>query len=179
MILLLLLLALAAPQPAAVQTVFNDTVDIAPGQVRTLAIPLHGGARRVACSWLVHRGAAARLVLLPAADVDAWLHGKPHTVLAQSQFARSGVLAFLAAAPVDLVLILESEGGNRRPVRLRLLVRLLDPALPFPGRPLAAERRRGELVVWGSLGLFSAVAGFSAARLRRNFRRRWWGQPWA
>ncbi|MGC8759999.1 MAG: hypothetical protein ACP5UT_13005 [Bryobacteraceae bacterium] len=179
MTLLPLLFALTAPPQPAVQVIFNDTVDIAPGQVRTLAIPIRNAPRRVACVWLVHRGEAARLVLLPAAEVDAWLQGKPHSVVAQTDFARSGAVSSVAAAPAELVLVLETR-GSRRPVRLRLLVRLMDPALPIPDRPLAADRRRGEMLVWGSFGLFSAVAAFSATRLRRNFRRRRWrAQPWA
>ncbi|MCX7605153.1 MAG: hypothetical protein N2036_13830 [Bryobacteraceae bacterium] len=171
MICAALLLALAAPA-APVQTVFDDAVEIPPGQVRTLAIPVRSAPLRVACSWAVRRGAPARLVLLPAEEVDAWVQHKPHMLLAASGLGRSGSLSFVARAPSELVLVLETGSGAREMTHLRLLVRLMDPSIPFPVRPRPAERRRGEILVWGSLCLFAVAAGLSAARIRRNFRRR-------
>ena len=70
---------------------------------------------------------------------------------------------------------MEAQGQRRAATRLRLLVRLMDPSLPYPPRAIPAEREKGERLVWGSLGLFAFLAAFAAARIRRNWRRRpWW-----
>jgi len=170
----LFLLSAATWQPPA-EVVFDDPVDIAPGQVRTLPLPVRQAPRRIVCIYQVHRGADARLVLLPAEDVDGWVKGEPRQLAGQTRFARTGSLAHVAEAPRELVLIVEAQGQRRAATRLRLLVRLMDPSLPYPPRAIPAEREKGERLVWGSLGLFAFLAAFAAARIRRNWRRRpWW-----
>lgn len=169
----LLLAALAGAPAPPVEVVYDGTVDIAPGQIRTLAVSVRQAPRRLACSWAVRRGAPARLLLLPAEEAEAWLRGKAYPLAAVADHARSGTLAWTARAPAELVLVLEAQGGPRLPTRLRLTVRLMDPALPFPARTAPADRWRSEVLVWGSLGLSGAAAAFSAARIRRSFRRRW------
>lgn len=173
MTVLALLLAFAGAGTPPVETVYDGTVDIAPGQIRTLAISVRQAPRRVACSWAVRRGAPVRLLLLPAEEAESWLRGKAYPLAAAAGHALNGALAWLAAAPAELVLVLEAKGGPPAPTRLRLTARLMDPVLPFPARTAPAERWRSEVLVWGSLGLFGAAAAFSAARIRRNFRRRW------
>lgn len=175
MIFAALLLSVAAPGAPPVQTIFDGAVDIARGQVRSLAIPVQAAPRRVACSWAVHRGAPVRLLLMPAGEVDAWVRGKPHTLAAAAGYGRSGHLSYVAAGPAELVLVVEPQGAAPELTRLRLTARLMDPSLPFPPPAAPADRTRGAILAWGSLGLFAAAAGFSASRIRRNFRRRWGG----
>jgi len=172
----LLLLSAGARQPAA-EVVFDDPVDIAPGQVRTLPVPVRQAPRRIVCFYQVHRGADARLVLLPAEDVDGWVKGEPRQLAGETRFARSGSLGYMAEAPRELVLVVEAEGRRQTVTRLRLLVRLTDPSLPYPAPVIPAEREKGERLVWGSLGLFAFLAAFAAARIRRNWRRRPWQPP--
>ena len=172
----ILLLSAGAWQPPA-EVVFDDPVDIAPGQVRTLPVPVRQAPRRIVCFYQVHRGADARLVLLPAEDVEGWVKGEPRQLAGQTRFARAGSLAYVADAPRELVLIVEAQGGRRTVTRLRLLVRLMDPSLPYPVRAIPAEREKGEKLVWGSLGVFAFLAAFAAARIRRNWRRRRWWPP--
>lgn len=159
---------LAGAQPPA-QVLFDDIVDIAPGQVRTLALPVRQAPVRLACSWRVLRGSDVRMLLMPAGSVDAWIEGRPYEELGSTAFARTGTLARVVAAPSELVLALEAESGARRSTRLRLLVRLLDPAVPFPPVPRPADRRRGAVLVWGSLALFALIASAGAVQLRRSF----------
>lgn len=159
---------LAAAQPPA-QVLFDDIVDVAPGQLRTLALPVRQAPVRLACSWRVLRGSDVRLLLMPAGSVDAWVEGRPYEELGATAFTRSGALAHLAPSPRELVLAVEARGGARRLTRLRLLVRLLDPAVPFPPVPRPADRRRGAALVWSSLALFAVIASAGAARLRRSF----------
>lgn len=168
-----LLLALAAAARPPVEVLFDDLVEIRPGQVRSLAIAGGAPARRVVCSWVVHRGAAVRLILLPAADVDAWLQHRPHAVRAESGFARAGTVAYVRQPDDELVLLMEAGGGAGGVTRLRLLVRLVDPLAPFPVQPHGPDPWRGAIVVWGSLGIFAALATFSVIHIRRNWRRRW------
>ncbi|MGQ9918290.1 MAG: hypothetical protein ACUVS7_12805 [Bryobacteraceae bacterium] len=167
------LVPLLAGAPPPAQVLFDDIVDIAPGQVRTLALPVRQAPVRVACSWRVLHGGGARLLLLPAASVEAWVEGRPYEELGSTGFARTGTLARVAAAPSELVLALEAESWARRSTRLRLLVRLLDPAVPFPALPRPADRRRGAMLVWGSLALFAVIASAGAVRLRRSFAGRY------
>lgn len=175
MIFAALLLSVAAQAPPPVQMIFDGTVDIGRGQVRSLAIPVQAAPRRVACSWAVHRGAPVRLLLMPAGEVDAWVRGKPHELAAAAGYGRSGSLTYLAGAPAELVLVVEAQGAAPELTRLRLTARLMDPSLPFPPPVTPADRTRGAILAWGSLGLFAAAAAFSATRIRRNFRRRWGG----
>jgi hypothetical protein len=167
-----LLLVLAATGPPPVEVVYDGAVEIAPGQVRTLAIPVRHAPRRVACSWVVHRGAPVRLLLLPAEEAEAWLRGRAYPLAATAGHARTGSLTHLASAPAELVLVMERQADPRSATRLRLTARLMDPSLPFPAPATPADRRRGAALVWGSLGLFAAAAALSAARIRRNWRRR-------
>lgn len=173
MMVLALLMALAGAGTPPVEVVYDGTVDIAPGQIRTLAISVRHAPRRVACSWAVRRGSPVRLLLLPAEEAESWLRGKAYPLAAAAAYARTGAVAWLAAAPAELVLVLEAQGGPPAPTRLRLTARLMDPSLPFPAPTARAERWRSDALVWGSLALFGAAAAFSAARIRRNFRRRW------
>ncbi|MEJ5367430.1 MAG: hypothetical protein WHT08_03865 [Bryobacteraceae bacterium] len=165
------LLLLSGAEPP-VQVLFDDIVDIAPGEVRTLALPLQEAPVRIACSWRVLQGGDVRLLLLPADNVDAWVEGKPYEELGAADFSRNGTFTRLAPAPRELVLAVEARGAARRTTRLRLLVRLLDPSLPFPPVPRAADRRRGEILVWSSLALFAVIAAAGAVKLRRNFASR-------
>lgn len=167
--LLALRMAWAEAPPA---TLFDDLVDVAPGQARTLAVPAQKGAARVACSFRVLRGAEVRLILLPAESVDAWIEGKPHEELASTGYGKAGVLAHLARTPREQVLVVQARNGMKRPTRLRLLVRVLDPAAQFPPAPRPADRRRGEILVWISLILFAAAATGGAIRLARLFAAR-------
>jgi hypothetical protein len=161
--------AMAAP-PAA--TLFDDLVEVAPGQVRSLAVPAQQGPARIACSYRVLGGGEARLLLIPAESMDAWIEGQAYEELAATGYGRLGELTHAASTPRELVLVVQSRNGARRLTRLRLLVRVLDPAVPFPPLPRPAERRRGEILVWSSLGVFAAIAGAGAARLRRLFAAR-------
>jgi len=165
-----LLPCLAAAAPPV--TLFDDLVEVAPGQVRTLAVPLRQAPARLACSFRVLRGADARLLLVPAESVDAWIEGRPFEELAVTGYGRNGTLSHLAREPRELVLGVQGRGDARRLTRLRLLVRVLDPATPFPPVPRPADRRRGELLVWSSLLLFAAGAAAGALHLRRLFASR-------
>jgi len=168
--LALLVVTGGAHPPARV--LFDDIVDVAPGQVRTLALPVRHAPARLACSWRVLHGGGIRLLLLPAESVDAWVEGKPYEELGATEFATGATFASLVSTPRELVLAVEASGGERRMTRLRLLVRLLDPALPFPPRPQPADRRRGAILVWSSLALFAVIAFAGAVRLRRSFAAR-------
>lgn len=161
---LLPLLSAGADVPA---TLFDDLVEVAPGQARTLAIPARQAPARLACSFRVLRGSEARLVLIPADSVDAWIEGKAYEELAATGYGRAGALAHLPASPRELVLVVQARNGSRHATRLRLLARLLDPAAPFPPAPQPAERWRGAVLVWSSLALFTAIAAAGAVRLRR------------
>lgn len=165
---LVFLSLLAGAQPPA-QVLFDDIVDIAPGQVRTLSLPVHRAPARLACSWRVLHGGNVRLLLLPAEEVDAWVEGRPYEEFGVTEFSPGGTFSRLAASQRELVLAVEARGGTPRMTRLRLLVRLLDPAVPFPPRPRPADRRRGAILVWGSLALFAVIAFAGAVRLRRSF----------
>ncbi len=163
------LLSAAAEVPA---TLFDDLVEVAPGQARTLAIPARQAPARLACSFRVLRGSEARLVLIPAESVDAWIEGKAYEELAATSYGRAGSLAHLPRSPRELVLVVQARNGSSRPTRLRLLARVLDPAVPFPPAPRPAERQRGAVLVWSSLALFTAVAAAGAVRLHRAFAAR-------
>jgi hypothetical protein len=161
--------AAAAPPPA---TLFDDLVEVTPGQARSLAVPAQQGPARIASSFRVLGGGEARLLLIPAESMDAWVEGKAYEELAATGYGRSGTLTHVARAPRELVLVVQSRNGSRRPLRLNLLVRVLDPAAPFPPLPRPADRRRGEILVWSSLGIFAAIAGGGAVRLHRLFAAR-------
>lgn len=169
--LLCLLTALAAAGGPS-ETLFDDLVEVAPGQARTLAIPARQGPARLAASFRVLRGAEARLILLPAESIDAWIEGKSYEELSATGYGRSGVLACLAPSARELVLVVQARNGGGRLTRLRLLVRALDPAAPFPPVPQPADRTRGALLVWGSLVFFASVAAAGAVRLHRLFSAR-------
>lgn len=166
---LLPLLSAGADVPA---TLFDDLVEVAPGQARTLAIPARQSPARLACSFRVLRGSEARLVLMPAESVDAWIEGKAYEELAATAYGRTGALAHLPGSPRDLVLVVQARNGSSRTTRLRLLARFLDPATPFPPAPRPAERWRGAVLVWSSLALFTVAAAYGAVRLHRLFASR-------
>lgn len=170
--LALAVFALLAGAEPPLQVLFDDIVDVAPGEVRTLALPLRHAPARLVCSWRVLQGGDVRLLLIPAESVDAWVEGKPYEELGAADFSRIGTFARLAPVPRELVLALEARRAARRTTRLRLLVRLLDPSLPFPPVPRPADRRRGEILVWGSLALFAVIASAGAVKLRRSFAHR-------
>lgn len=167
-----LLSSLSPPPEAPPVTLFDDLVEVAPGQARSLSVPAQKRPARILCAFRVLQGGEVRLLLLPAESVDAWIDGKPHEELAATGFGRAGALAFLAAAPRELVLMVQGRNGSKRPASLKLLVRLLDPAAPFPPAPQPPDRRRGDALVWGSMALFAAVASAGAVRLRRLFAAR-------
>jgi len=170
-LLLVSFAALAASASDAPETLFDDLVEVAPGQVRTLAVPARRAPTRLACSFHVLRGAEARLVLIPAESVDSWIEGKAPEEVAATGFGRAGALAPLVPQPRELVLLVQARNGAPRVTRLKLLVRVLDPAAPLPvSRP--ADRRRGELLVWLSFALFAAIAVPAALRLHRLFSAR-------
>lgn len=169
---LCLLLMAAAQAQAPSATLFDDLVEVAPGQARTLAVPAQKAPARIACSFRVLRGSEARLVLMPAESVDAWIEGKAFEELAATGYARTATLSHLARTPRELVLVVQGRQGSSRLTRLRLLVRVLDPAAAFPPVPLPADRRRGEILVWSSLALFAAAATAGAVRLHRLFAAR-------
>lgn len=169
---LLCLLSALAAAGGPPETLFDDLVEVAPGQARTLAIPARQAPARVAASFRVLRGAEARLILLPAESIDAWIEGKAYEELSATRYGRSGALSCPARAPRELVLVVQVRNGGKRLTRLRLLVRALDPAAPFPPVPQPADRTRGALLVWSSLALFTIVAAASAVRLHRLFSTR-------
>jgi hypothetical protein len=163
--------ALAASAAVAPETLFDDLVEVAPGQVRTLAVPARRAPARLACSFHVLRGAEARLILIPAESVELWLEGKAPEEVAATGFGRAGGLAPLLPQPRELVLLVQARNGAPRVTRLKLLVRVLDPAAPLPvSRP--ADRQRGELLVWLSFALFASIAVPAALRLQRLFSMR-------
>ncbi len=168
----LCLLAFGAAAAAPPATLFDDLVEVAPGQVRTLAVSLQQAPARLACSYRVLRGADVRLLLMPAGSVDAWIAGRPFEELAATAPARAGALSHLAREPRELVLAVQARGAARRTTKLRLLVRVLDPAAPFPPVPRPADPRRGAILVWSSLALFAAIAAAGAVRLQRRFAAR-------
>ncbi len=153
-------------------TLFDDLVEVAPGHARSLAIPARQGAARLACSFRVLRGPEARLVLIPAESVDAWIEGRAYEELAATPYGRVGSLAHLPRSPRELVLVVQARNGSSRATRLRLLARFLDPAVPFPPSPRPAERWRGAVLVWSSLAVFALAAIAGAARLQRLFASR-------
>ncbi len=162
----------AASAGAPAVTVFDDLVEVAPGQARTLAVPAQKKPAKVACQFRVLRGGDVRLLLLPADAVDAWIGGQAYDELAATGYGRAGALAYRAGTPQELVLVAQARNGSGRVTRMRLLVRMLDPDAPFPPVPKPADRRRGEILVWSSLFLFAAAAAGGALRLGRLFAAR-------
>lgn len=169
LLFLFALLPAGADVPA---TLFDDLVEVAPGQARSLAIPARQAPARLACSFRVLRGSEARLVLMPAESVDAWIEGKAYEELASTPYGRAGTLAHLPRSPRELVLVVQVRNGSSRATRVRLLARFLDPAAPFPPAPRPAERWRGAVLVWSSLAVFALAAIAGAVRLQRLFASR-------
>lgn len=168
----LFLVALSGAASAPPLILFDDLVDVPPGQARTLAVPAQRGPARIACQFRVLRGGNVRLLLLPAGAVEDWIAGRPSEELGSAGFGQAGTLAHLAAAPRELVLVAQARNGSRGIVRIRLLVRILDPDAPFPPPPQPADPRRGEILVWTSLGLFALSAAAGGSWLARLFAER-------
>jgi hypothetical protein len=107
--------------------------------------------------------AQVRAALLTAADVRAYQDGRPHEILAGTEYAAFGEFRFLVMRPGDYFVLIDNRMDTRSSLEVHAVVTASeDPSLP---RTLPAARRYTIAAI--SLILFGAVAGWSGLRIRR------------
>ncbi|MBI5282190.1 MAG: hypothetical protein HY858_10955 [Candidatus Solibacter usitatus] len=171
LVLALLLLTAAAEPDLRPATVFDDEVAVAPSRFRTLDIDLPVEPGRIICTYeVLEGGSGVRLVLLKREDAARWLRGEAHTIEASTPFARSGAISHRPAEPDHYQLVLDNRLEGRGPARVHLIVRIAyNDDTTGPVRP--ADPRKGQILVWSSLGLFTVAAVYAGARLKHAIDR--------
>ena len=170
-LILALMLASGATAPK-ITTLFDDAVQVGPGRIRTLDIPLPVRPVRIVCTYEVTEGGSGvRVVLLRKEDAERWLRGEAHDVQASTSFSKRGAFSYKPGDPDHYQLVLDNRMEARGATEVRLLVRTVESdETAGPIRP--ADRAKGRTLVLVSVGVFAAVAGLFALRLRDGLARR-------
>ncbi|MBI5085846.1 MAG: hypothetical protein HZB13_14760 [Acidobacteria bacterium] len=167
----LLLLTAAPAADFGTLTLFDDEVAVAPARFRTLDIDLPVEPARVMCSYeVLEGGSGVRLVLLKREDAARWLRGEAHTTEASTPFARSGAISHRPAEPDQYQLVLDNRLEGRGAARVHLIVRVARND-DNTGPVRLADPRKGQILVWASLGLFAVAAVYAGARIKRAIDR--------
>jgi hypothetical protein len=169
--LILSFLLATAPAPKFT-TLYDDVVKVGPGRIRTLDIPLPVRPVRVVCTYeVIQGGSGVRAVLLKQEDAERWLRGEAHTVETSTSYSKRGAFSYKPIDPDHYQLVLDNRLEGRSPADVHLLVRTVEFD-ESPGPIRLAGRAKGRALVFGSLGIFAAVAGLFAFRLRKGLERR-------
>lgn len=167
-LLLLAALSAAAAAPPAIVTVFDDNVVVGPNRFRTLDLSLPEKPARVVCSFeVVSGGSGVRAVLIRKEDAERWLRGEAHQVEASTPFLRRGAFSHKPHDPDHYVIVLDNRLEARSMAEVHLLVRLVYGDGPS-GHVSAADRRKGQILVWSSFGLFALLAIYSGRQIHRR-----------
>lgn len=165
LVLLLLSAASAHAEAPHIVTVFDDTVIVGPSRFRTLDLSLPEEPARVICSFeVINGGSGVRAVLLKKEDAERWLRGEAHQVETSTPFLRRGAFSHKPHDPDHYLVVLDNRLEARSMAEVRLLVRVVFGDSPS-GLVTYADPRKGQLLVWSSLGLFAALAIFSGRRI--------------
>ncbi len=168
---LLLSLLLATGAAPKITTLYDDVVKVGPGRIRTLDIPLPVRPVRVVCTYeVVQGGSGVRVVLLKQEDAERWLRGEAHTVETSTSYSKRGAFSYKPIDPDHYQLVLDNRLEGRAPTDVHLLVRTVESD-ESSGPIRLADRAKGRALVFGSMGIFAAVAGLFAFRLRKGLAR--------
>jgi hypothetical protein len=168
LLLALLLSASAAPK---ITTLYDDAVKVGPGRIRTLDISLPVRPVRIVCTYeVIQGGSGVRVVLLKQEDAERWLRGEAHTVEGSTSYSKRGAFSYKPTDPDHYQLVLDNRLEGRAPSDVHLLVRTVESE-ESPGPIRLADHARGRALVFGSMGLFAAVAGLFAFHLKKGLAR--------
>ena len=170
-LILALILASGGTAPK-ITTLFDDAVQVGPGRIRTLDIPLPVRPVRIVCTYeVIDGGSGVRVVLVRKEDAERWLRGEAHDVQASTSFSKRGAFSYKPTDPDHYQLVLDNRMEARGPSEVRLLVRTVESDETV-GTVRPADRTKGRTLVLLSMGVFAAVAGLFAVRLRNGLVRR-------
>lgn len=170
--LILTWLLAATGAPPTITTLFDDAVQVGPGRIRTLDIPLPVRPARIVCTYdVLQGGSGVRVVLLKKEDAERWLRGEAHEVEVSTSFSKRGAFSYRPIDPDHYQLVLDNRMEGRSATEVRLLVRTVESD-EVPGPIRLADRAKGRTLVLSSMALFAAVAGLFAVRLRSALTRR-------
>lgn len=165
--MLLLLIALALPNPQRVQTVVDERVAVGPGRIRHLEVMLPDTHATLECRFKVTKGdGAVRVVVV---DRDAWpeLRVKRNAAaLASTGYAREGALTFNPRFDGPYIVAIDNRGENTVAVVAELSVRVVWP------KAKTADPIRAQTVVWTGVGSFLLLFGWSSYRIVRAVEQR-------
>lgn len=107
-----------------------------------------------------------RVALMTRDDLERLNNDLPHGVLAVSQPAKSGSLAYRVRRPGDYVLLVDNrvEGNQPAAVHLRIALDFAEPAEPVETQ-ISPLRQLAVIVM--SFAFFAGVAAYSAKKLWR------------
>ena len=158
--------------PPKINTLYDDAVQVGPGRIRTLDIPLPVRPVRVVCTYEVLRGGSGvRVVLLRKEDAERWVRGEAHDVQISTSYSKRGAFSFKPLDPDHYQLVLDNRLEGRGATEVHLLVRTVESE-ESPGPIRTADPAKGRTLVFASMGLFAAVAGLFTVRLRRGLANR-------
>lgn len=170
--LLLSLLLAASSAPPIIRTLYDDDVKVGPGRIRTLDIPLPERPVRIVCTYeVIQGGSGVRVVLLRKEDAERWIRGEAHDVQASTAYSKRGAFSYKPVDPDHYQLVLDNRMEGRSASDVHLLVRTVESE-EVPGPVRLADRTKGRTLVLTSMGIFAAVAGIFAVRLRRGLENR-------
>ncbi len=171
-LLILGLLLATIGAPPKISTLYDDDVQVGPGRIRTLDIPLPVRPVRIVCTYEVLRGGSGvRVVLLRKEDAERWIRGEAHDVQVSTSYSKRGAFSYKPLDPDHYQLVLDNRMEGRGPTAVHLLVRTVESE-ETPGPIRTADPAKGRTLVFASMGLFATVAGLFAAQLRRGLSNR-------
>jgi hypothetical protein len=167
-------LALAAGAIAGAQSdlVIDEDVRVSAAKVRPVEFDLASKGARVLCTFQLEQGATGvRAVLLRRSDVRLWLSGRPHQLLAATNYVDSGGFSAAVHEAGEYAVVLDNRMDAREAAVVRLQVRVVAQA--EAGAPVrAADAGRALWLVWISVCGAGAAALFAGWRLARALKHR-------
>jgi len=149
----------------------DEVYRIPAGEWRYVEVGLRQRPAFVSADFEVQSGSRrVRLALMRREDLDRMRDDRPYGVLAATDPAASGRLRYAVRVTGDYVIVIDNRGDPDHPAAAQLRV-ALDFGAPSGPAVTRLSPTRQLTVIALSFAVFFAIAGYSARRLVRGFKR--------
>lgn len=143
----------------------DTLVKVRPGEWEAVDVPVQQRGGAVECEFQMKGRGAVRVALMTRADEERFREGKPHSVLATTNYEKEGRLRVTVPETGRYVLVIDNRMEGRQTAVCRVKAKLVVQGAPVEAKELPWGRRVA--VIGVSLGVFGLVAGFAGRRLWR------------